>query len=120
MAVDQPQQICFEYQQLDLIGPSVLDGVQPLERRAVAAELHFDIGGAQVVVERLWRPTDCLLGLNQGIGVVAEFPKESRVMTPDFGTVGLLAQQLREALEGSGGIPEPREHDRDLCTRLPE
>ena len=41
-------------------------------------------------------------------------------MTRDFGAVGLLAQQLREALEGSGGIAEPREHDRDLRTRLPE
>ena len=41
-------------------------------------------------------------------------------MTRDFGTVGLLAQELREALEGSGGIAEPREHGRHLRARLPE
>ena len=51
MAVNQPQQIRFEYQQLDLAAPSVPDGAQPRERRTVAAELHFDIGGAQVMLE---------------------------------------------------------------------
>ena len=69
MAVDQPQQIRFEYQQIDIIGPAALDGAQPFERRTVAAELHLDISGAQVVVERMRRAADCPLGLDQGIVV---------------------------------------------------
>src|ERR1700683_5329136 len=82
--------------------------------------MHFDFGGAQVMVERVRRSNDGLLGLHQGIAIVPEVLEESRVVADDLGVTRLTPEQPLETFESFLGMAQSAEEVGNSGVSLPE
>ena len=118
--VDETQQMGLQRPQSGICSPAVLDGAEPCERRRMAALLHFDVGGAQMMREGVWRPGDRCFCLWQGLVVPAEVLQITGMAVPHVGVPRHLVQHAREFCICCGRVAEPATDDREIGSRLPK